>query len=114
GKGTASATRGANAAIKDLEKKQKSRVTRSQRDALDLALVDLAGFYRDVLVIRSGARSPLNHPDYERDVSQAASQWTSESTLRRLEAVLECRSALTRNVKPIIAVEAMAATLYQG
>lgn len=114
GKGTASATRGANAAIKDLEKKQKSRVTRSQRDALDLALVDLAGFYRDVLVTRSGARSPLNHPDYQRDVSQAASQWTSESTLRRLEAVLECRTALTRNVKPIIAVEAMAATLYQG
>ncbi len=114
GKGTASATRGANAALKELEKKQKSRATRSQRDALDLALVDLAGFYRDVLVSRSGSPASLNHPDYASDVAKAASQWTSESTLRRLEAVLECRTALTQNVKPIIAVEAMVATLHHG
>ena len=42
--------RGAAGQLKELEKKQKSRATRSQRDALDRALVDLAGFYRDVLV----------------------------------------------------------------
>lgn len=113
GKGTASATRGANAAIKELEKRQKSRATRSQRDALDLALIDLAGFYRDVLVQRSGARAPLNHPDFAREVSTAAAEWTSEVTLRRLEAVLRCRTALAQNVKPIIAVEAMAATLFR-
>ncbi|GAA2791512.1 DNA polymerase III subunit delta' [Saccharopolyspora taberi] len=114
GKGTASATRGANAALRELEKRQKSRATRSQRDALDLALVDLAGFYRDVLVTRSGASAPLNHPDFARSVSKAAAEWTSESTLRRLEAVLECRLALTQNVKPIIAVEAMVAALHRG
>ncbi|MDR7301705.1 DNA polymerase III subunit delta' [Haloactinomyces albus] len=113
GKGTASATRGANAAIKELERKQKSRATRSQRDALDLALMDLAGFYRDVLVTRFGSAAPLNHPDCARDVSKAAAEWTSESTLRRLEAVLDCRSALARNVKPLFAVEAMVATLHQ-
>lgn len=113
GKGTASATRGANAAIKELEKRQKSRATRSQRDALDLALIDLAGFYRDVLVHRSGSGAPLNHPDFSREVSRAASEWTSEVTLRRLEAVLQCRTALSQNVKPIIAVEAMAASLFR-
>ncbi len=114
GKGTASATRSANAALKELEKKQKSRATRSQRDALDLALVDLAGFYRDVLVTRTGARTPLNHPDFGSHVTRAASAWTSEATLWRLEAVLRCREALSQNVKPIIAVEALAATLYRG
>lgn len=114
GKGTAAATRGANAALKELEKRQKSRATRSQRDALDLALVDLAGFYRDVLVTRARSAAALNHPDRERDVARAAAEWTSESTLRRLEAVLECREALGRNVKPIIAVEAMIATLHRG
>ncbi|HEY4460850.1 MAG TPA: DNA polymerase III subunit delta', partial [Pseudonocardiaceae bacterium] len=41
GKGTAAATRGAKGAIKDLEKRQKSRATRTQRDSLDLALIDL-------------------------------------------------------------------------
>ncbi|MDA3624829.1 DNA polymerase III subunit delta' [Saccharopolyspora sp. WRP15-2] len=114
GKGTAAATRGANAALKELEKRQKSRATRSQRDALDLALVDLAGFYRDVLVTRAGAPAPLNHPDFERSIAKAAQEWTSESALRRLDAVLECRVALTQNVKPIIAVEAMLATLHTG
>ncbi|QIZ35557.1 DNA polymerase III subunit delta' [Saccharopolyspora sp. ASAGF58] len=114
GKGTAAATRGANAALKELEKRQKSRATRSQRDALDLALVDLAGFYRDVLVTRAGSTAPLNHPDFERSVAKGAAEWTSESALRRLDAVLECREALTQNVKPIIAVEAMLAVLYTG
>lgn len=114
GKGTSGATRGANAALKELEKRQKSRATRSQRDALDLALVDLAGFYRDVLVVRAGSSAPLNHPDHQSQVAGAAQEWTSESTLRRLEAVLQCREALGRNVKPIIAVEALAAALHRG
>lgn len=114
GKGTASATRSANAALRELEKRQKSRSTRSQRDALDLALVDLAGFYRDVLVVRAGSQARLNHPDFAEHVREAASMWTSEAALRRLEAVLACRDALAQNVKPIIAVEAMVTTLHRG
>jgi DNA polymerase-3 subunit delta' len=114
GKGTASATRGSAAAIKELERRQKSRATRTQRDAIDLALVDLAGFYRDVLVVRSAAAAALNHPDREADARKAAGVWTAESTLRRLEAVLACREALELNVKPRIAIEAMLSTLHYG
>ncbi|MBM7771415.1 DNA polymerase-3 subunit delta' [Actinokineospora baliensis] len=114
GKGTASATRGSAGAIKELERRQKSRATRTQRDALDLALVDLAGFYRDVLVTSSGSPAALNHPDHSSSSSQAAEKWTPESTLRRLEAVLSCREAIELNVKPRIAVEAMITQLYVG
>lgn len=114
GKGTAAATRGANAALKELEKRQKSRTTRSQRDSLDLALIDLAGFFRDVLVLRAESDVALNHPDYWSSTSRAAAEWTSESVLRRLDAVLDCRQALGRNVKPIVAVEAMTAALFRG
>jgi DNA polymerase-3 subunit delta' len=114
GKGTASATRGAAGALKDLEKRQKSRATRTQRDSLDLALIDLMGFYRDVLVTRSRADVPLMHPDRANDVANAASMWTSESTLRRLEAVLACRDALQQNVKPRFAIEAMITSMYGG
>jgi DNA polymerase-3 subunit delta' len=114
GKGAASASRGSAGAIKELERRQKSRATRTQRDALDLALVDLAGFYRDVLV--TGSRSPatLTHPDKAVDIRQAATAWSPESTLRRLEAVLACREAIELNVKPRIAVEAMLTALYRG
>lgn len=114
GKGVAGAKRAAEAAVKALEKKQKSRATRTQRDTLDLALVDLAGFYRDVLVTGSGAEAVLTHPDHESQIVTAARQWTPESTLRRLEAVLACREAILWNVKPRIAVEAMVTTLRRG
>jgi DNA polymerase-3 subunit delta' len=114
GKGTASATRGSAGALKELERRQKSRATRTQRDTLDLALVDLAGFYRDVLVTAAGSTAALNHPDHAGDARSAASSWSPESTLRRLEAVLHCREALELNVKPRIAIEAMVTTLYYG
>ena len=114
GKGAAAAARSAKAAEKDLEKRQKSRATRTQRDALDRALVDLAGFYRDVIVSASGAPVPLANPDREREIRTAAAEWGPESALRRLEAVLACREALAQNVKPRIAVEAMMTALYRG
>ncbi|MGH3624205.1 MAG: DNA polymerase III subunit delta' [Sciscionella sp.] len=113
GKGVAAANRAANAAVKQLERRQKSRATRTQRDSLDLALVDLAGFYRDVLVTSTGGtEATLSHPDRARDVITAAASWSPESTLLRLEAVLSCREALEQNVKPRIAIEAMLCTLH--
>jgi DNA polymerase III subunit delta' len=114
GKGATAATRGSAAALKELERRQKSRATRTQRDALDLALVDLAGFYRDVLVTTTQAPATLTHPDHASDIRQAATTWPPESTLRRLEAVLACREAIELNVKPRIAIEAMLTTLYRG
>jgi DNA polymerase-3 subunit delta' len=114
GKGTAAASRGAKGALKDLEKRQKSRATRTQRDSLDMALVDLAGFYRDALVVKTGSEAALMHPDRSGDSRTAAAQWSSESILRRLEAVLACREAIEVNVKPRIAIEAMVTTLHRG
>ncbi len=114
GKGVAAAARSAKAAEKDLEKRQKSRNTRNQRDAIDRALVDLTSFFRDVRVVGSGAEVALANPDRAADVRRAAAEWTPEATLRRLEAVLACRTALDANVKPDIAAEAMMTTLYTG
>lgn len=114
GRGTASALRGATGQLRDLERRQKSRATRMQRDALDRALIDLAGFYRDVLAVKFGAPVAPVHADVADMVSAAATKWTAESTLRRLEAVLECREAIDVNVKPRIAVEAMMVALWRG
>ena len=114
GRGASGAIRGAAGALKDLERRQKSRATRTQRDALDRALVDLAGFYRDVLVRRLDAAVAPVHEDAASTVEAAAGRWSPESALRRLEAVLECRSAIEQNVKPRIAVEAMMLALWRG
>jgi len=114
GKGVAAAARGAKAAERELERRQKSRNTRTQRDAIDRALVDLASFYRDALVVGSGAAVALTNPDREAEIRRAATEWPAESVLRRLEAVLDCRTALDQNVKPEIAVEAMMVVLQRG
>jgi DNA polymerase-3 subunit delta' len=114
GRGAASAYRGAAGQLRELERRQKSRATRTQRDALDRALVDLAGFYRDVLAVQVGAPVPPVHADAAEMVAAAAAKWTAESTLRRLESVLACREAIDVNVKPRIAVESMMLTLWRG
>jgi DNA polymerase-3 subunit delta' len=114
GRGAAGAIRGAAGQLKELERRQKSRATRAQRDALDRALVDLAGFYRDTLAIALRAPVAPVHTDTASVASAAAEKWTAESTLRRLEAVLACREAIEANVKPRIAVEAMMLALWRG
>jgi DNA polymerase-3 subunit delta' len=111
GKGAASAARGSAGALKELERKQKSRATRLQRDALDRALVDLAGFFRDVLLVQAGSPVLSAHPDFARDVSVVARSMDSAGALRRLDQVLACREAIELNVKPKFAVEAMTSAL---
>jgi DNA polymerase-3 subunit delta' len=114
GKGAAGAVRGAAGVLRDLERKQKSRATRVQRDSLDRALIDLAGFYRDALVRRINAPVTPVHGDVADVSASAAQRWTPESALRRLEAILACREAIELNVKPKIAVEAMMLSLWRG
>jgi DNA polymerase III subunit delta' len=106
--------RGVSGALSDLERRQKSRATRTQRDALDRALIDLAAFYRDVLVTQIGAPVELVNGDLARSVDRLAGSSTPEATLRRIEAVLVCREAVATNVAPLLAVEAMALALHQG
>jgi DNA polymerase-3 subunit delta' len=111
GKGAAAAVRGSAGALKDLEKRQKSRATRLQRDALDRALVDLASFYRDVLLAQVGSPVLAAHPEVAPDVSLVARSLDQAGALVRLEHVLACREAIELNVKPKIAVEALTAAL---
>jgi DNA polymerase III subunit delta' len=111
GKGVAAASRGATAAVRELERRQRSRATRTQRDALDRALVDLAAFYRDVLLVQSGSMVAPAHPDFAADVRSVAGRLSPTGTLQRLDSVLACREAVELNVKPRIAVEAMTAAL---
>ncbi|MBX9640893.1 MAG: DNA polymerase III subunit delta' [Mycobacteriaceae bacterium] len=114
GKGAAGAMRGAAGAIKDLERRQKSRQTRASRDALDRALIDLATYFRDALVVSANAgHVRANHPDMAERVASLAGHASPERLLRCIEAVLECREALAINVKPKFAVDAMVATIGQ-
>lgn len=115
GKGTAAAGRGASGAVKELERAQKSRRTRSTRDSLDLALVDLAGFYRDALMAGLGARDvPPVHPDKAAESARLGGHYPADRVLRAIEAVQRCRAAIDVNVKPKFAVSAMVGEIRQA
>jgi DNA polymerase-3 subunit delta' len=115
GKGTAGTLRGTTGAIKDLERRQKSRQTRASRDALDRALIDLATYFRDALLVSSGAGEiQANHPDMRDRIVAMATHASPEKLLRCIEAVLACREALATNVKPKFAVDALVATVGQA
>jgi DNA polymerase-3 subunit delta' len=111
GKGVAKAMRGVAGAMKDLEDRQKSRATRVKRDTLDGALLELAAFYRDVLVLQLGADVDLVNQDHLADLRRLAGGSTPEATLRRIQAVMRCRERLTVNVAPLLAVEELTVSL---
>ncbi|MFI5529296.1 DNA polymerase III subunit delta' [Kitasatospora sp. NPDC051853] len=108
------APRGMAGAVKELEKRQKSRATRTRRETLGVALLDLLGFYRDVLALQLGSTGALANEDQRPALGRVAGAGSAENTLRRIEAVLACRRALDRNVDPLLAVEAMTVALRAG
>ena len=112
GKGVAKAMRGMAGAMKDLEDRQKSRATRVKRDTLDQALLELAQYYRDVLMIQVGAEVELANA--EAALQKLASASSPEASLRRIQAIMRCRERLTLNVAPLLAVEEMTLSLAQG
>ncbi|MEU7989590.1 DNA polymerase III subunit delta' [Streptosporangium canum] len=105
--------RGGAGAIKDLEKLQKSRATRTQRDVIDAALLDLVAFYRDVLAMQFGAPVELANEDRRADLESLTRSSTPEDTLRRIDAIMRCRERLAANVNPQMAVEAMTISLHR-
>ena len=79
GKGVAKAMRGMAGAMKDLEDRQKSRATRVKRDTLDSALLELAAFYRDVLMVQVGADVELANSDRFDDLRRLAGRRRRQS-----------------------------------
>ncbi|MDR1264693.1 MAG: DNA polymerase III subunit delta' [Propionibacteriaceae bacterium] len=99
--------RHAAAAVKDLTEQQGLRSKRLWRDQLDAALTELTGYYRDVLVCQTGAAVALLNQDQAAAITAAAAHGSPEATVQRLDAVLDCREKLARNVPPLLAFEAL-------
>jgi len=106
-----SAPRGAVGQLRDLEEQQGLRAKRFVRDRLDSVLLELTGYYRDVLVVQTAAGVDLVNVDFSAAIGQAADTSTAQTTIRRLDAIVECRQALAANVAPQLAVEALMVSL---
>jgi DNA polymerase III subunit delta' len=116
GLGAQGVTRGrveslAGPALRELRDTQKKRRTRIVRDELDRDLVDLQGYYRDVLAVQFGAQVGLiNEEDRPRIEALAAASGPA-LTVSRMRAVDQARVALASNVAPLVAMEALTVKL---
>lgn len=100
-------TRSPGAAFKDLEDQQKARSKRVQRDALDRVLTEFTSYYRDVLAVQTRSGASLINAELATPIAKLAASTTPEATIGRLDAILECRTALETNVAPLLALEAL-------
>jgi DNA polymerase-3 subunit delta' len=106
-----SRARGSASLAKDLERAQKGRRTRVTRDFLDRALVDVLGFYRDVLRVQSGRDADLINDEMRPSIQRLARASTLTVTGRRMAAVVAAREALGANAAPLLTLEALALAL---
>lgn len=93
--------------LSSMTKDQDRRRKRLARDSIDGVLIDLLAFCRDVVATQLAPGADLVNADVADDIATAAATWTRESTLRRIDAVVECRTALEGNAMPQLALERM-------
>ena len=108
--GRGMATGGAKA-IKELEKEQKTRSTRMVRDGLDAALLDIATFYRDVMMVQAGANDGLINKELENQITTYAANTKPHTTINKINAIMAARTNLGHNAAPLLTVEALMCVL---
>ena len=99
--------RSMEAAEKELQRRQKVRGTRTVRDQVDRALVDMMGMYRDVLFLQVGAELPLINDEMRPQLHRLAASSTPVETLRRLDAITRTRAQIQSAVTPLLAFESL-------
>ena len=98
---------GGTKAVKELEKEQKSRTTRMVRDSIDGALLDIATFFRDVMMVQAGATDTLINTDMTDVITDYAHKTTPHSTVRKVNAIMKARTYLSHNAAPLLTCEAL-------
>jgi DNA polymerase III subunit delta' len=111
--GRGMATGGAKS-VKELEKEQKSRSTRMVRDSIDGALLEIATFYRDVMMVQSGNAESIINADMNEQIASYASTHSSHSTILKINAIMEVRSNLAYNASPLVTCEALMCRLAKS
>lgn len=97
-----------------LEDDQKRRQKRSLIDGIDRVLTDLLGVYRDVLLVQFGRDDSLINLGAEQHIRSLADAWATSRTLEVLDHIAHTRTALGRNVSPVLALESLFITIAHG
>ena len=105
---------GAAKAVKELEKEQKSRATRMVRDSIDGALLDIATFYRDVMMVQAGNDGAIINTDIRDDIMKYAWTYPHHTTIDKMGAIMAARVNLAHNAAPLLTCEALMCRLAKA
>jgi len=94
-------------AVKELEKEQKSRSARMVRDSIDGALLDIATFYRDVMMVQLGNAESMINTDMRGKIESYGESHPEHSTILKINALMDARTNLARNAAPLVTCEAL-------
>jgi DNA polymerase-3 subunit delta' len=67
-----------------------------------------------VLAVQLGTGAPLINAELATPIAAVARRTTPEATIRRIDAILETRTALEGNVAPLLAMESLMIALGEG
>ena len=81
------------------------------RDMVDRSLVDLLSFYRDLLVVGTGAQVELINVDQRERLTGLSTDLPAESVVTAMDAIGTARARIDAAVPPLLALEAMMISL---
>jgi DNA polymerase-3 subunit delta' len=74
---------------------------------LDGALLDLATFYRDVLLVQSGHDESLINAELSDQIRKISESSKPQIILKKMDAIMKARENLQRNGAPLLIMEAL-------
>ncbi len=112
GKGLAATSRQMKSALKDLEKRAKTRERRMLNDQYDRILLDLTAVYRDVLVVCANSEVDLINAELRNQIDELAKKTTPAGLLTRIDAINQARDELVANVSAQLVFESLLVKLF--
>jgi DNA polymerase-3 subunit delta' len=83
----------------------------SKAIGLDAALLDIATFYRDVMMVQAGSPDALINKELETEINAVAAKTKPQNTIKKINAIMEARTNLGHNAAPLLTVEALMCVL---
>jgi len=114
GMSKAKVDRMASKASKELKTRHKARRSRGNRDVLDLALLELLSYYRDVLMVALSAEVELIQAELRPAIERTAETSSPAATVRRMQAVTRARERLQANTDSKLVFEALTVELARA
>jgi DNA polymerase-3 subunit delta' len=84
------------------------------RDSIDGALLDIATFYRDVMMVQAGNHEAIINTDMHDSIIAYAQSHPQHTTVAKMEAIMAARENLAHNAAPLLTCEALMCRLAKA